>query len=220
MNKLHKQRLIYVVLLTSGLAIASSLILYALKQNINVFITPKQIATLHLSTPYHFRLGGVVKKGSVVRDQQGLGVQFIVTDFKSDVLVQYNGVLPDLFREGKGVITEGHLNTQGTFLATSVLAKHDENYMPKNVYLAMRKNAAPDFSVHTTKINPFALRSAKRVSKGKQRISAHTTKINPFALRSAKRVSKGKQRISAHTTKINPFALRSAKRVSKGKQRK
>ncbi len=76
-----------------------------------------------------------------MRDKNGLGVEFIVTDFKRDLPVRYVGVLPDLFREGKGVIAEGSLNAQGVFIATQVLAKHDENYMPKNVYKAMRENA-------------------------------------------------------------------------------
>lgn len=142
MNKLHKQRFIYIALFSCGLTIASGFILYALKQNINVFITPKQLSSLHLSSSYHFRLGGVVKKDSIIRDQQGLGIQFIVTDFKSDVPIRYVGVLPDLFREGKGVIIEGHLNHQGVLIATRVLAKHDENYMPKNVYEALRKDIA------------------------------------------------------------------------------
>ncbi|HLB42786.1 MAG TPA: cytochrome c maturation protein CcmE [Gammaproteobacteria bacterium] len=138
MNKIHKQRLIYVGFFACGLAIASSFILYALKQNINVFITPKQITTTHFSSQYHFRLGGMVKKGSIIRDKYGLGIRFIVTDLKSDVTVNYIGILPDLFREGKGIIAEGHLNTQGIFIATQLLAKHDENYMPKNVYRKMR----------------------------------------------------------------------------------
>ena len=73
------------------------------------------------------------KKGSVIREKESLGVAFIVTDLKSEITVHYNGVLPDLFREGKGVIAEGHLDNQNQFVATQILAKHDENYMPKNV---------------------------------------------------------------------------------------
>ncbi|VVC74872.1 Cytochrome c-type biogenesis protein CcmE [Aquicella siphonis] len=137
MNYLHKRRLYYVGLFVLGLAAAAGLILYALKQNINVFLTPGQIAAAHLQPAYHFRLGGMVKNGSVKRDPAGLGVEFIVTDFKRDLPVRYTGILPDLFREGKGVIAEGSLDTEGRFIATQVLAKHDENYMPKNVYKAM-----------------------------------------------------------------------------------
>lgn len=137
MNKIHKRRLYYVGLFAMGLAIAAGLILYALKQNINVFLTPGQIASSQLSTNYHFRLGGMVKKNTVVRDKDGLGVEFTVTDFKRDLRVRYVGVLPDLFREGTGMIAEGSMNADGVFIATQVLAKHDENYMPKNVYKAM-----------------------------------------------------------------------------------
>jgi cytochrome c-type biogenesis protein CcmE len=141
MNKIHKRRLYYVCLIAVGVSLAAGLILYSLKQNINVFLTPKQLAATPIATDYHFRLGGMVKPGSIIRSKNSLGVQFVVTDFKQDLPVQYIGVLPDLFREGKGVIAEGSLNAQGIFIATQVLAKHDENYMPKNVYKALRENA-------------------------------------------------------------------------------
>ena len=133
MNRIHKQRLCYVMLFVIGLSLASSLILYALKQNINVFLTPAQIITMHPATDYHLRLGGMVKKKSVVHDAKGLSVYFVVTDFKQEVPVRYQGILPDLFREGKGVVADGYLDSQGTFHATQVLAKHDENYMPKKM---------------------------------------------------------------------------------------
>lgn len=123
-----------------ALSVAAGLILYALKQNINVFLTPSQIASAHLSRDYHFRLGGMVKTGSVVRDQRTMTIRFIVTDLKGEVPVQYTGVLPDLFREGTGVIAEGALNPQDVFVATQLLAKHDEKYMPKAVYQALREN--------------------------------------------------------------------------------
>ncbi len=138
MNKIHERRIYLIVAFLLGLVIAAGLILYALKQNINVFLTPNQITT-SLPADYHFRLGGMVKQGSVVRDKAGVGVNFIVTDFKKDLPVRYVGVLPDLFREGKGVIAEGAINAQGIFIATQVLAKHDENYMPKNVYKQIRE---------------------------------------------------------------------------------
>lgn len=138
MNKIHKRRLYIIGFSALGVAIATGLILYALKQNINVFLTPGELASAHLQTDYHFRLGGMVKEGSVVREKNGLGVDFMVTDFKRDLPVHYTGILPDLFGEGKGIIAEGSLNAQGVFIATQVLAKHDENYMPKKVYNAMR----------------------------------------------------------------------------------
>lgn len=139
MNNIHKQRLYYIGIAGIGLSLAIGLILYALKQNINVFLTPHQLATHPIPKDYHIRLGGVVKKGSVIRDKAGLGVHFVVTDFKRDIAVNYIGILPDLFREEKGVITEGTFNQQNIFIASQVLAKHDENYMPKNVYKAMRE---------------------------------------------------------------------------------
>lgn len=140
MNHLHKKRLVYIGLFALGLTIASGLILYALKQNLNVFVTPTQLSTHHFSPDYHFRLGGLVKPGSVMRDKNSLKVEFIVTDLKQDIKVHYVGILPDLFREGKGVIAEGNLNAEHLFIASQILAKHDENYMPKNVYQAMREN--------------------------------------------------------------------------------
>lgn len=140
MNKLHKRRLYFIMTFALGISIAAGLILYALKQNISVFMTPSQITSNLID--YHCRLGGVVKKNSVRRDKEGLGVEFAVTDFKSEVVVRYQGILPDLFREGKGVIAEGHLTSQGVFAANVILAKHDENYMPKDVYQALRKNQA------------------------------------------------------------------------------
>lgn len=133
MNRIHKRRLYYLAFFSIGLGLAAGLILYSLKQNINVFLTPTQITSTKLEDNYHFRLGGMVKKNSVIRNKNDLGVEFVVTDLKQDLRVRYTGVLPDLFREGKGMIAEGSLNKQGIFMATQILAKHDENYMPKNV---------------------------------------------------------------------------------------
>lgn len=140
MNKIHQRRLIYVGLFALGLAIAASFIFYSLKQNMNVFLTPSQIQSAHLNNDYHFRLGGLVKQGSLQHDKEGLGVTFTVTDYKQDLTVRYVGVLPDLFREGKGVIAEGNMDSQGIFVASQVLAKHDENYMPKNVSQSLQQN--------------------------------------------------------------------------------
>jgi len=132
MNKIQKRRLYLVITFMFGICIAAGLVLYALRQNINVFLTPAQIAQQHFPNNYPFRLGGLVKRGSLHHDQ-GLGVTFIVTDFKKDLPVSYDGVLPDLFREGKGVVAEGSINQHGIFIATQVLAKHDENYVPREV---------------------------------------------------------------------------------------
>lgn len=141
MNKIHKRRLWLIIFFIVGLGTATALILFALKQNINVFITPSQITSAQLANDYHFRLGGLVKSGSVHHNDNNLEVKFIVTDNKRDIPVEFNGVLPDLFKENKGVIVEGSINSQGAFIATQVLAKHDENYMPKNVYKALREKS-------------------------------------------------------------------------------
>lgn len=141
MNRLQTRRLYYVGFFLLGLALATGLILYALKQNINVFYTPSQLMSAHVPKDYHVRLGGLVKAGSIKRSTTQLAVQFVITDLKQDLTVQYLGILPDLFHEGKGAIVEGHLTAAGTFAATQVLAKHDENYMPKNVYTALRAQA-------------------------------------------------------------------------------
>lgn len=140
MNNIQKRRLYFIIFFIVVTAIAASLIFYALKQNMNVFLTPQQAMKNTLPPDYHFRLGGMVKPGSVRHDTQGLGVHFIVTDFKQEIPVYYLGVLPDLFHENKGVIADGAINAQGVFIATQVLAKHDENYMPKNVYQSLRKS--------------------------------------------------------------------------------
>ena len=139
MNKIQKRRLTYVIFLLVGLAIAAGLIFYALKQNLNVFVTPSQLAAKNIAADYNMRLGGMVKKGSIKRATDSLQVEFVVTDFKHEVTVRYTGVLPDLFHEEKGMIAEGKMDAHGIFIASQVLAKHDENYMPKNVYEAMRK---------------------------------------------------------------------------------
>jgi cytochrome c-type biogenesis protein CcmE len=131
MNKILKKRLYYVSLLLIGLAVAASMMFYALRQNLNAFLTPSQLATQKIGAEHHFRLGGLVKKNSLQHDESGLNIDFIVTDLKRDEAVHYHGVLPDLFREGKGVIAEGYLNPQGIFIAQEVLAKHDENYTPR-----------------------------------------------------------------------------------------
>lgn len=139
MNKIHKQRIYLFILFSVGVISASGFILYALKQNINVFMTPSQLQTIKVSKNYFLRLGGLVKKNSVSHSKNNLAVEFIITDLQHETRVRYVGVLPDLFREEKGVIAEGKLAENGTLMASTVLAKHDENYMPKNVYKALRK---------------------------------------------------------------------------------
>jgi cytochrome c-type biogenesis protein CcmE len=114
------------------LALAVGLVLMALRDSIVFFYTPSEVAEKHLDTGQRFRLGGLVENGSLKRGE-GTTVSFVVTDKRATMPVTYTGVLPDLFREGQGVVAEGALTSEGVFHADSVLAKHDEKYMPPEV---------------------------------------------------------------------------------------
>jgi cytochrome c-type biogenesis protein CcmE len=112
----------------AALGIVAALVLMALQQNLTLFITPSEVAANKAPPGRTFRIGGMVEKGSVKRD--GVEVRFVVTDTAKTIPVVYRGQLPDLFREGKGVVAQGQLGADGVFHAREVLAKHDENYMP------------------------------------------------------------------------------------------
>jgi cytochrome c-type biogenesis protein CcmE len=114
------------------LALAVDLVLMALRDSIVFFYTPSEVAEKHLDTGQRFRLGGLVENGSLKRGE-GTTISFVVTDKRATMPVTYTGVLPDLFREGQGVVAEGALTSEGVFHADSVLAKHDEKYMPPEV---------------------------------------------------------------------------------------
>ncbi|MDR9424257.1 MAG: cytochrome c maturation protein CcmE [Marinobacter sp.] len=133
MHPIRKKRLTIVLFLVVGIAIAVGLTTYALRQNINLFYDPTEIAAGNAPTDVRIRAGGMVEEGSVKRDTDSLNVQFRVTDYSASVPVQYEGILPDLFAEGQGVVAMGRLNAEGMFVADQVLAKHDENYMPPEV---------------------------------------------------------------------------------------
>jgi len=139
MHPIRKRRLQFISLLVIGISGAAALILFALRQNINVFYTPTQILEHEAPTNHRFRLGGLVKKGSFKREG-GLAVSFVLTDLKNEMTVHYEGILPDLFREGQGIVSEGTLDSSGNFQAQEVLAKHDENYMPPQVKDALEHN--------------------------------------------------------------------------------
>ncbi len=132
MNAVQKQRLRFIMLALAVMAIVVALSLYALKQNINLFYTPTQIAKGEVSSNRLFRLGGQVKKGTIKQDTNNLQISFVVSDSLHNVLVEYEGVLPDLFREGQSVVVEGHLDPTGIMQANRVLAKHDERYQPRS----------------------------------------------------------------------------------------
>jgi cytochrome c-type biogenesis protein CcmE len=120
------------------LGLAAALVLFALKDSIVFFNSPTDVVEKHIAPGSRIRLGGLVKQGTLKRGDN-LQVSFEVTDGNKSVPVSYTGILPDLFREGQGVVTEGALNAAGTFKADSVLAKHDETYMPKEVADALKK---------------------------------------------------------------------------------
>jgi cytochrome c-type biogenesis protein CcmE len=135
----RRQRLILILILLVGTAIAITLVLLALRENISLFFTPTEVHAGEAPQDANFRLGGMVVKGSVHRPGDGLTVRFDLTDTAEIVTVQYQGILPDLFSEGQGIVTQGRLLTDGTFQAEQVLAKHDENYMPPEVEDALEK---------------------------------------------------------------------------------
>lgn len=121
----------------AGLAIASGLVLSAFQKNLVFFFSPSQVVAGEAPQGRSFRVGGMVEAGSVKRQPDGVTVSFIVTDTAKTIPVTYKGVLPDLFREGKGVVTQGKLGADGVFVADEVLAKHDENYMPPDAQHAI-----------------------------------------------------------------------------------
>lgn len=124
------------------LGVATVLILNAFQSNLVFFFTPTQVAGGEVPQGRSFRIGGMVEGGSLVRENDGLTVRFIVTDTAKRVPVTYKGILPDLFKEGKGAVAQGKLNADGTFVASEVLAKHDENYMPPEAAEALAKAKA------------------------------------------------------------------------------
>jgi cytochrome c-type biogenesis protein CcmE len=132
----RQKRLLLLSVSLLALAAAATLVLSAFKRNMVFFYSPAQVAAGDAPQHRSFRIGGMVQKGSVQRDADGLSVQFIVTDFARAIPVRYKGILPDLFREGKGVVAQGRLES-GLFVADEVLAKHDENYMPPEAAKAL-----------------------------------------------------------------------------------
>lgn len=138
MNPQRKKRLTLILALVAGVAVAVGLALSALQQNINLFYTPTQIANGEAPVGARIRAGGMVEQGSLQRSGDSLDVRFVVTDFQQKVTITYRGILPDLFREGQGIVALGRLNEAGVVVADEVLAKHDEKYMPPEVTKALK----------------------------------------------------------------------------------
>lgn len=139
MHPKRKKKLILVLLMLTGVGLIVGLVLYALSQNINLFFPPSDIAQGKAPYEKRIRAGGMVREGSVVRSPDSLLVTFVLTDYAHDVTVSYEGILPDLFREGQGIVAQGKLKPNGVFVADEVLAKHDENYMPPEVTEAINQ---------------------------------------------------------------------------------
>lgn len=139
MHPQRKQKLFIILFMLGGIALAVGLMLVALKENINLFYTPTQIAAGEAPINRTIRAGGMVVEGSVSRVKDGLTVSFGVTDGKEIVTIEFDGILPDLFREGQGIVALGQLDENNVFTASEVLAKHDENYMPPEVADALEK---------------------------------------------------------------------------------
>jgi cytochrome c-type biogenesis protein CcmE len=123
----------------AAIAVAAGLVLTAFQQNLVFFFTPSQVAAHEAPQGKTFRIGGMVEQGSVARQPDGLTVRFTVTDTAKSIPVTYRGALPDLFREGKGVVAQGRIGADGVFQASEVLAKHDENYMPPEAAEAVKR---------------------------------------------------------------------------------
>ncbi|GAB4363483.1 MAG: cytochrome c maturation protein CcmE [Methylohalobius crimeensis] len=136
----RRRRMILVGVIVIGVSVATFLALAAFQKNLLYFYTPSQIEAGEAPTGYAFRVGGLVEEGSVQRDPDSLAVRFTLTDGSARVTVFHEGILPDLFREGQGIIAIGQLQSDGFFKASQVLAKHDENYMPPEVAEALEKS--------------------------------------------------------------------------------
>jgi len=140
----RKRKLAVIIFITLGLSATIGLTLFALGQNMNMFYTPSQVALGEVEVGRNFRIGGMVKEGTFISAMDSLRVRFETTDFIHSVPIEYEGILPDLFREGQGVVAEGSVDARGVFNASRVLAKHDENYMSQEVKAALDAASASE----------------------------------------------------------------------------
>jgi cytochrome c-type biogenesis protein CcmE len=135
----RQKRLAWILIGVALVAAAVGLVLFALKNNVSLYFTPTQVYNKEAPQERNFRIGGMVEEGSVKRENDGLTVNFRITDTANSMPVVYKGILPDLFKEGKGVVAQGKLNADNVFVAEEVLAKHDENYMPPEAMHAIEE---------------------------------------------------------------------------------
>ncbi len=154
MKPARKQRLIIIGLMILGISVATGFALKSFNENLMYFFSTTDVIDGKAPKDALFRLGGMVIKGSVKRPNDGMMVQFKLSDFSKEVTVEYTGILPDLFREGQGIVAHGKLDNRGVFIAEEVLAKHDENYMPPEVKSSLKNHPA-------SSENPKPLESVK-----------------------------------------------------------
>jgi cytochrome c-type biogenesis protein CcmE len=143
MKSHRKKRLIAIVGSIIGVALVVALVLYALDKKVDLFVTPSEVKAGKAPVDRTFRIGGLVKEGSVKRSQTTLLTEFIVTDLAVDVTVTYDKLMPNLFREGQGVVAMGKMNGEGVFVASNILAKHDEEYKAPEVLDALERSGHP-----------------------------------------------------------------------------
>lgn len=152
MTPRQKKRLAIVVVLVLGVGIAATLGLRAFQRNLLYYFTPSQVAAGDAHAGQLFRMGGLVENGSVQRTPGSMTVHFTLTDMQHSVPIVYTGILPDLFREGQGIVVHGKLDRDGLFVADEVLAKHDEKYMPPEVAAAIKKAKAESAAQSTAEV--------------------------------------------------------------------
>ena len=145
--KARQKRLMFIVAGVLGVGVAVWLVLNALNKNVSLYFTPTQVMNKEAPQGRSFRIGGLVEAGSVQREKDGLSVKFIITDTVKSMPVIYKGILPDLFKEGKGVVAQGRMEADGVMHADEVLAKHDENYMPPEAADALKRAQAASSGV-------------------------------------------------------------------------
>ena len=154
--KPRQKKFVFIIIALVALGAAVGLVLYALKDNVSLFFTPTQVFKKEAPQGRNFRIGGLVEVGSVKRQSDGLTVHFVVTDNTNSMPVIYKGILPDLFKEGKGVVAQGKIQADGIFHAEEVLAKHDENYMPPEAKEALDQAAKAKAAVGAASAVPAA----------------------------------------------------------------
>jgi cytochrome c-type biogenesis protein CcmE len=158
MKKRHK-RAVFIFACLAAIGLATWLVLGAFRNNLVFFFSPTQIATKEAPVGKTFRIGGLVQNGTLKRDTDGLTIRFTVTDTANTIPVVYKGILPDLFKEGRGCVAQGHIGADGAFYADQIMAKHDENYMPPEAARAL------DQAKDMNKVKNSANEAAKTLSK-------------------------------------------------------